>query len=296
MVWRRHILLIGVLLFLGLWLTACGPQQASSIDGYVLSTQNEIQYLSWQEEDTNLTGILELERLNPYQGDVESHTLSITGTKQDKQLIIRETPTTTVTGMLKDDNTIELERTIWYGVSTADWNALKKAFPAYIHAQQQIEQLKKVTAYPPDQVTGAWMEQAIKGRRAYIQDLVTQLDNLEQEPDHAKRCLNMNDFQSLYQRGYDLLPEPGQTAIGKQLQLTQDAMQVVKASPVSASLRVPQPWKQDVSLLEKGMQPGKEAMQQIKETYTKYHPEDLTLKQQYDAIGDDFHRLQASCK
>ncbi len=292
--------------FLGFGLTACGTSQPSSVDGYVLSTASEIQYLSWTDSGNGtLTGTLALERLNPDVHTIDSRLLSISGTRHDTQVTIQDTPTSTLQGTIKADQTMELERgnaqqpltaVIWYGVSTTDWQALKQAFPAHIRAQQQVDLLKKTMDDPFDLVTSASLEQGIKDRRATVKELTVQLDNLEQETDHARRCLDLVDFQSRYQRGYTLLPDPAQTSIATQLQQTQQAIQAVKASPVPTSLRrVPQPWKRDVTQLEHAMQPAQAALKDIQQTYAKYHAEDLRLQQQFQAMGNELPQLQSTC-
>lgn len=312
--WERRLLWIPLfpvvilltLSFLCFGLTACGTQQSPRIDGYVLSTAHEIQYLSWTDSgDGTLTGTLTLERLNPDQGTIESRALSISGTRHAAQVIIRDTPTSTLQGTINEDQTMKLEQgnsqgplttVTWYGVSTTDWQALKTAFPAQIRAQQQVDRLTKTVDAPPDLVTSTSLEQGIKDRRATIKALTTQLDNLEQETDQSRRCLDLWDFQSSYQRGYTLLPDPAQTSIATQLQQTQQAIQAVKASPVPASVRrVPQPWKRDVSQLEQAMQPAQAALKGLQQTYATYHAEDLRLQQQFQAMGKEFQQLQSTC-
>ncbi len=295
--------LSGVLAF---GLTACGTSQPSSVDGYVLSTASEIQYLSWTDSGNGtLTGTLALERLNPDVHTIDSRLLSISGTRHASQVTIQDTPTSTLQGTIKTDQTLELEEgnsqqpltaVTWYGISATDWQALKQAFPAHIRAQQQVDLLTKTVDDPPDLVTSASLEQGIKDRRATIKALTTQLDNLEQETDQSRRCLDLWDFQSSYQRGYTLLPDPAQTSIAIQLQQTQQAVQAVKASPVPSSVRrVPQPWKRDVSQLEHAMHPAQAALKGLQQTYTTYHPEDLRLQQQYQAMGKEFQQLQSTC-
>jgi hypothetical protein len=144
------LLLSLLLLFL---LAACGEPPNS----FVKSTNNELAYLSWNDNNGQLSGALIDNRQDALNG-TSTENLPITGTLQNNHVTISAGPLPALTGDIDSNNHLQAasadssghsQQVTWYVVNQQDYNSLVTVFNAHMKLANLMQKVNQALLPPP---------------------------------------------------------------------------------------------------------------------------------------------------
>jgi hypothetical protein len=231
-----------VLLLLSLLFASCGSPAPNS---FINSSTNELDYISWNNDNGQLSGNLIEVKAN---GAGVSN-IPITSTLKDNHVTINAYSITYMTGSIDSNNQLQIatasasgnsQTTAWYTISREDYNVLVTAFNAHTKLANLIQNVNNdMGANAPADSSSSTADTQVQ----YDQNIIANNNGLIQDLKQPYGCLSATGLAQVsdnFQLSNDA--QPTFATLDQDVQIVQQQWKSTKALSIP-SVNIPMPWR-----------------------------------------------------
>ena len=279
--------------------------------GYLFTDASHLLYLTWNQKDNQLSGILtslsyQLPVLNA-SSQPQAQQLEYYGTMQRHQEVtLTVASTETLVGQLQQntsrlllsDTTEGGSQHLWYAVNQDDEHVLATAFSAFEHVHGALNLLANETAPEQMQALQTIFQDQVQQATHYVTLLQGDVTAMQRDLSEKGRCQRVDEVMQYYPANagtFQVSPSPQQSSLAHDLHMAQETWNTAQHLSLPSIDGLSLPWQLSGRDVSTALRYDQTVLTQYQHLYQHNQSQMDTLKHTYEVIGQNIETIKQRC-